>query len=337
MVYYSVMHRLVVFVMAESPGVKKGERGEGVKVLQSAPHYFGASIPQQVIIGREGECILRSYPPHIFLVEVRREVEDILSPSTFQLREELTKKCHQIVRKHRGDGVLSEEYAIGIVDRYAGDPEQFLERAGAMASFLKSEPLALDEKEVSYTLESQLKYAKDDLVIIDWDGALIFEPTGQAEPVIELIELANFQLLRYRMLDADLDKRLQRVGRLLRTSVPKRALRWNGEMNTAFEEVIHLRARSIAEFDAIDRDIKMIGDWYYARFYDLAGRKFKFAEWRRTIKEKLESLEDVYGIIAENFSVSKLHYLEMIQIILFFVLQLGWFALIVLELKIFLR
>ena len=101
--------------------------------------------------------------------------------------------------------------------------------------------------------------------------------------------------------------------------------------------MIHLRARSIAEFDAIDRDIKMIGDWYYARLYDLAGRKFKFAEWRRTIKEKLESLEDVYGIIAENFSVSKLHYLEMIQIVLFFVLQLGWFALIVLELKIFLR
>lgn len=328
------MHRLVVFVMAESPGVKKGEKGEGVKVLQSAPHYFGASIPQQVIIGREGECVLRSYPPHVFLVEVRREVEDIFSPSTFQLREELTKKCHQIVRQHRGDAVLSEEYAIGIVDRYEGDPEQFLERAAAMASFLKSEPLALDEKEVSYTLESQLKYAKDDLVVIDWDGALIFEPTGQAEPIIELIELANFQLLRYRMLDADLDKRLQRVGQLIRASAPKRALRWNREMNTAFEEVIHLRARSIAEFDAIDRDIKMIGDWYYARLYDLAGRKFKFAEWRRTIKEKLESLEDVYGIIAENFSVSKLHYLEMIQIILFFVLQLGWFVLIILELYI---
>lgn len=320
--------------MAESPGVKKGEKGEGVKALQSAPHYFGASIPQQVVIGRDGECVLRSYPPHVFLVEVRREVEDIFSPSTFQLREELTRKCHQIVRKHRGDAVLSEEYAIGIVDHYEGDPEQFLERAAAMASFLKSEPLALDEKEVSYTLESQLKYAKDDLVVIDWDGALIFEPTGQAEPIIELIELANFQLLRYRMLDADLDKRLQRVGQLIRTSAPKRALRWNREMNTAFEEVIHLRARSIAEFDAIDRDIKMIGDWYYARLYDLAGRKFKFAEWRRTIKEKLESLEDVHGIIAENFSVSKLHYLEMIQIILFFVLQLGWFVLIILELYI---
>lgn len=334
------MHRLVVFVMAESPGVKKGEKGEkveGVKALQSAPHYFGASIPQQIIIGREGEYILRSYPPHVFLVEVRREVEDIFSSSTFSLREELTEKCHQIVRKHRGDAVLSEEYAIGIVDRYEGSSEQFLRHADAIAGFLKSEPLPLDAKEVSYTLESQLKYAKDDLVIIDWDGALVFEPSGQVEPIVELIELANYQLLRYRMLDAMLDRRLQRVGKLLRASTSKRSLSWNREMNTAFEEVIHLRAQSIAAFDAIDRDIKMIGDWYYARLYDLAGRKFKFAEWRRTIREKLESLEDVYGIISENFSVSKLHYLEMVQIVLFFFLQIGWFALIVLELYALLR
>lgn len=326
------MHRLVVFVLAESPGVKKGEKTEGVKPLQSVPHYFGASIPQQFVLGYEGEFLLRSYPPHVFLVEVRREVEDIFSASTFQLREELTQKCHALVRKHRGDAVLSEEYAIGIVDHYRGDPEQFMEKADAMACFLKSEPLPLDEKEVSYTLESQLKYAKDDLVIIDWDGALIFEPSGQIEPIVELIELANYQLLRYRMLDIDLDKRLRRVGKLVRTSTPKSALSWNREMNTAFEEVIHLRAQSIAGFDAIDRDIKMIGDWYYARLYDLAGRKYKFAEWRRTIKEKLDSLEDVYGIISENFSVSKLHYLEMVQIILFFFLQIGWFVLIILEL-----
>src|SRR3989344_5061090 len=323
------MHRLVVFVMAESAWVKKGEKGEP---LQSAPHYFGASIPQQFVIGREREFVLRSYPPNVFLVEVRREVDDIFSSSTFQLREELTKKCHRLVRKYRGDVVLSEEYAIGIIDHYDGDPEQFLERADAMACFLKSEPLSLDEKEVSYTLESQIKYAKDDLVIIDWDGALVFEPTGQIEPIVELIELANYQLLRYRMLDADLNKRLQRVGKLVRTSTPKRALSWNREMNTAFEEVIHLRVQSIAEFDAIDRDIKMIGDWYYARLYDLAGRKYKFAEWRRSIKEKLESLEGVYGIISENFSVSKFHYFEMVQIILFFFLQLGWFVLILLEL-----
>lgn len=330
------MHRLVVFVMAESPGVKKGEKGGGVKPLQSAPHYFGASIPQQFIIGREGEYTLRSYPPHVFLVEVRREVEDIFSPATFQLREELTQKCHQLVRKHRGDAVLSEEYAIGIIDHYQGDPEQFFDRAEAMASFLKSEPLPLDEKEVSYTLESQMKYAKDDLVVIDWDGALLFETTGQVEPIIELVELANFQLLRYRMLDQDLDQRLQKVGKLIRTSMPQHTLSWNKEVSKAFQEVIHHRAQSITEFDAIDRDIKMIGDWYYARLYDLAGRKFKFSEWRRTIKEKLDSLEDVYGIISENFSVSKLHYLEMVQIILFFILQVGWFVLIILELYVLL-
>ena len=49
------------------------------------------------------------------------------------------------------------------------------------------------------------------------------------------------------------------------------------------------------------------------------------------MQEKLESLEDIYTIVAENFSVSRHQFLELIQILLFFVLQAGWFALIILE------
>ena len=99
----------------------------------------------------------------------------------------------------------------------------------------------------------------------------------------------------------------------------------------AFKEVIALRTQSIAEFDILERDIKLIGDWYQARLYDLVSKKLKIGEWRQSIKDKLDSLEDIYSIVVEKFSVSKLHSLELIQIFLFFVLQAGWFALIILE------
>ena len=105
----------------------------------------------------------------------------------------------------------------------------------------------------------------------------------------------------------------------------------------AFREVIAIRSRSISEFEAMDRDIKLIGDWYSARLYDLAAKKFKLEAWKQSIKEKLDSLEDVYSIVSENFSISRLQLLELVQIGLFFILQVGWFVLIILEFIYFTR
>lgn len=329
------MQRLITFVLAAAPGAKKREVSE-LKSLQSAPHYFASSVPRQFLVEREGDFIIKSYPPNILLVEVTREVKDVFSDECFTLRDRLIDECYAILQKRKGDAELREEYAIAVVDHYKGDPEQFLTHAAKMACFLKSEKLALDEQEIAHTLETQLKYAKDDLIVVDWDGAFVFESTGDVDAIVELLQIANLQLLQYRMLDRDTDRRLKSVEEHMRKGTKVKWLR-NRELERAFREVIQVRAKSIGEFDALDRDIKLIGDWYYARLYELIGRKFRLGEWRRSIKEKLDSLEDFYGIVSENFSVSRLHFLEMIQIILFFVLQVGWFVLIIVELKFFLR
>jgi hypothetical protein len=97
------------------------------------------------------------------------------------------------------------------------------------------------------------------------------------------------------------------------------------------KETMGIRMVSISELRRLERDIKLIGDWYSARFYELAAGKFKIEEWRKTIRGKLESLEDSYSMIAENFTVSAKHRAEWIQIALFFVLQVGWLILIVIE------
>ena len=200
-----------------------------------------------------------------------------------------------------------------------------------IAAFLKSEKQPLDEKEIEYTLSKQIKYAKDDLVIVDWDGAFVFDTVGQIDDIIDLFQTANLQLLRYRTLDSELDERLRKVTKFARVPNTKTMIFNRKELAKAFREVIEVRGQAIADFEAIDRDIKLIGDWYSARLYDLVSKKFKLEEWRKTIQSKLESLEDIYTIVAENFSISRHQLLELIQIILFFVLQIGWFALIILE------
>ncbi|MEK7192300.1 MAG: hypothetical protein AAB646_02185 [Patescibacteria group bacterium] len=335
------MHKLISFVISESPKAKKGALLEQ-KPVQSAPQYYEISIPQQFALGQEKVKInnkeitffVRSYPPENILVEASVEVDDIFSLQTFDLREKLVDSCQKISQKYGGSLELSEEYSVALVSGYEGDPEQFLSKKQAISAFLKSEKELLDENEIDYTLSKQIKYAKDDLVIVDWDGAFVFDTSGQIDDIIDLFQVANLQLLRYRVLDRELDERLAKTAKF--TKVETKIL-IRKELGRAFKEMIGARSKSISDFEALERDIKLIGDWYSARLHDLVSKKFKLDEWRKRVQEKMDSIEDIYNIVSENFSVSRHQLLELVQIILFFVLQAGWFVLLILEFIYFTR
>ena len=333
-------HKIIAFVIATTSGVKSGKL-VNVKTRHSAPQYHPLSLPKQQVISEEHHAVhsqdicflVKIYSTDAVIVEGTAEVADIFSPDAFRLREAMIDTCHAILKKYGGQRDLSEEYSIALVSGYSGDPQQFFNKSPHIAAFLKSERIPLDDNEIHYTLSNQIKYGKDDLVIVDWDGALVFDVEGKVDDVVNLFETANLQLLRYRSLDKELDERLHKVTRFGIVTVPTTLslMKNKRDIATAFQEIIRVRTEAIADFEAIDRDIKLIGDWYSARLYDCISKKFKFDEWKRHVQEKLESLEDIYTIVAENFSVSRHQFLELIQILLFFVLQAGWFALIILE------
>ncbi len=336
------MHKITAFVVAEATRAKKGKEAALAPLVKSAPHYFEKSVPAQFIIGHETatlgdrtiELTAKSYPPDVILVEGTIESDDVFAEGTLDLKEKLIDACYQFAKKKGAKEEPAEEYTVYQISGYKGDPELFLKtQSQRIAGLLKTEKLALDEKEIEHTLSFQFKYAKDDLVIIDWDGAFIFDPNGEFGEIVELFELANYQLLRYRMLDTDLDERLHKVSKLTETANRRWWFLGTKEIGQAYEEVIRLRSRSISEFEALDRDIKLIGDWYLARLYDLTTRKFKLEAWRESVKEKLESLEDVYSIISENFSISKEQIVDMVQAVGWLILLIGYFVLFFLESK----
>ena len=346
------MSKITTFIIVGANKVKKGKEAPIAPLSKSAPHYFEKSVPTQFLIGQETRKIgdtdvffvIKTYHPDAVLIEGNFEVSDVFSEGILELKDRVHDICYELAKKNGGRNEPAEEYAVYQISDYKGDPELFLEKSGSkIASLLKSEKLPLDEKEVEHTLSYQFKYAKDDLVIVDWDGAFIFDPNGEFEETIELLELANYQLLRYRVLDEDLDERMRKMERFTRPDEVKINL-WmkifgvaTKEVNQEFRDVIHVRSQSINQFEAMERDIKLIGEWYSARVFDLAAKKFRLAEWRSAIKEKLESLEDIYTIAAENLGMSRVQRLELIQIWAFFMLQIGWLVLIVLEFIYFTR
>jgi len=336
------MHKITSFIVAEISKVKKGKELPAPAPLKSSPHYLAKSMPPQIVIGKEKvkvanhevELILKSYYSDALMIEGSIDVEDIFSEEIIELKNKLLDVCLEYGKKNGAKMETSEEFTVYQVSGYTGDPELFLKRhPGKIASLLKSEKLELDEKEIEYTLSFQFKYAKDDLIILDWDGAVLFDPSGDFEESIDLLQLANFQLLRYRALDEDLDERLKKVYKLIQPDEKKNwwARMISRDVTQSFKEVIRIRTQSIAQFEGLDRDIKLIGDWYSARVYSLLSKKFKFDDWHNTIKEKLDSLEDIYSIASENLGMSRSKLLESIEIVGFIILEIGWIPLLYFE------
>ena len=339
------MHKITSFVVAEIGKVKKGKELPAPTSLKSSPHYLVKSMPPQIVIGNEKvmvkdhevELVLKSYYSDALMIEGSIDVEDIFSEETIELKDKLLNACLEYGKKNGAKMETSEEFTVYQVSGYVGDPESFLKKySGRIASLLKSEKLELDEKEIEYTLSFQFKYAKDDLIILDWDGAFLFDPKGDFEDSMDLLQLANFQLLRYRALDEDLDERLKKMYRLIQPIQSDENRGWWArlmakDVSQSIKEVIRIRTQSIVQFEALDRDIKLIGDWYSARVYDLLSKKFKLDAWHTTIKEKLDSLEDIYTIASENLGMSRSKLLESIEIVGFIILEIGWIPLLYFE------
>lgn len=333
--------KLISFVISETTRAKKG-KVEQIPTVKSAPHYFETTMPQQFIVkqgkvevsGRDGVLTLKSYHPDILVAEIILELDNPFQENVIALREAVIDQCHDILEKNGGKEVdkMSEEYSVFTVTNYQGDPEQFFEHKEMIASLLKSEKNRLDPQEIEYTLSTQIKYAKNDLVIIDWDGAFLFDPEGDMDSTIELFQLANLQLLRYRILDKDLDERLHKIASLIEHAPEKSKIFFKAkEVNQALKDTILVRSGSIHEFQALERDIKLIGDWYWARLYELIAKKFKTEDWRKSVKDKLDALEDVYTIASENFTVSWERRAHIIELAGWYVLLIGWLVLLALD------
>jgi hypothetical protein len=322
--------KLVVFLFGETTMNLEASEIVDIKTVKSAPRYPDVIPKQKIIKVEKRVCddievgfIVKAYLPDVVVVEASLDMDDILSNSTLDFKRRLINECRSVLGEFGCDPLFDEEYSVYCISGYSGDPEVYLSLYGdRIAAFLKNETIELDEEEVRATLTTNLKYGKDDITIVDWDGAFIFDSAGDFDSNIELFEIANLQLLKSRILDYDLDERLEKTLRLVTTSKKLPVIR-STEVRRVVREIIEIRTLSILESEAVERNIKLIGDWYSAKLYSLISRKFHLESWKAEIKEKLDTLEDVYTMATENFSVS---YRSTIE----FVILGGWFVLLVL-------
>jgi len=329
--------RLVVFLLGQAGISVSSLESLKFKSTKSSPNYPDV-IPSQwsitsfksVILNHEVGIHVKAYQPDIIVVEASLDVDDLLSDFVFDLKRELIQEGQKTLNQYQCNMDFCEEYSVYCVPEYEGDPEVYVAAFGdRIVSHLKNERFHLDEEEINATLASHLKYASDDMAIVDWDGAFLFDPSGVFEENIELFQIANLELLRYRRLDKRLDERLSATlegqrGRPM-------AILYSGKVKTRLLEIMQIRMESILETEAVEYPIKLIGDWYSAKLYNLISKKFHLDAWKMNIDKKLDTIEDIYSMAAQNFAITSKTRAEFYLLGGWFILLLGWTALLIAE------
>ena len=292
--------------------LEDGERLEGeIKYYD----YGVVSVIYQLPFSGDWESLVRLASRWVWDVDFALRVEPVV-------RQRLERVPTAMVKPY--NRWLSEDYFIFHVREATGSPtaiELARDHGLKIAQVVRGDRTRLSEGEVAEVLHSQISYYANDLAVIGWNAALLYDTSAGAETAIQLLEYANSQLLEFRhydellteILDGVYDSLGKKRGRLARWRMARSA----NSLHTVLLEVSELTEHA-------DNAIKFLSDMFAARLYRLAAGKVGVPDYRDLVEQKLKTAEDLYDYMVEQYNQSRAFWLEL-TVVLILLIELFYF------------
>jgi hypothetical protein len=211
---------------------------------------------------------------------------------------------------------LDEDYVIiTVIPESPADnaADLLAQRGREIAQIVRGENRLLSESEFGEILEASISYYPNDLLVVGWSAAFVFDNPVAAGPTIQLLEYANTQLLEFRHYDELLTALLAGVYR----SIDKGTGVWRrwglaGEaerLNTVRLDVIEIAERT-------ETSIKFLSDMFYARMYRLAAARVGVPDYRSLVDQKLQTAGELYEFMVDRFDRGRGFFLEVVVVII---------------------
>jgi hypothetical protein len=308
---------------------------EQIRGLKDAPYFQPVDIDVRTLgqvevqAGGVQVSVLRQrYDEQIQVVDCRFQMSDVLNESVIQQREVIERNLRErfIPIEHISSG-LFEEYAILLLTHMRGAPDKFLDtNAVQIGRFVRSQREVLNQSELDQILSSRIRYSTKDLTVVDWEGAVIIAGNGDFQSDVELLKIGNYQLLRYRMLDEEVENMLDKINQSF--IVNKRRPR---ATRGAIRDIVRHKLEVMLDFERTDQNLLLIGDWYTAKLYAAIRDELYLEEWKNTIHGKLDNLESIVQTIKDNLSVSWENLMDRVQLALWILMLFGYLYLYFLD------
>src|SRR5262245_7644229 len=194
-------------------------------------------------------------------------------------------------------------HAASLLEKYRATLAQVLR--------FETQPLSIDQQEDA--LAQRVGYFQNDLVLVDWNAALIFD--RDYWDAANVLDLLNVELLEARYLDAELDKRIREYQGTL-----KKSTGWSLPFRTPYrktiQELAELRIESLVMAKRVENALKLIGDQYLARVHNAATTRFYLSDWEAAISRKLDLIASFYHLLNDRVRTAQSHTLELVIILL---------------------
>ena len=221
-----------------------------------------------------------------------------------------------LTRPNRSD--IDEDYLVATVHQFA-EPvlASTLGREIDLVPLLSGEARKLAEGARADLLSRRFSYYTDDLVVLTWDRAFIYEPQGDTD-VADVIEVANAQFLEMRYYDELLDAELPRMYDLVEQATrrlsrgPRRFAGLARRLYTLVAEVTELTEK-------VDNALQVTEDVYLARVYAAALDLFRVKAVSAAVDRKLSIIRDTYAALYDEAASSRAGLMEAAVVVLIIV------------------
>ncbi len=209
-----------------------------------------------------------------------------------------------------------EDYVIFHVEEFEEllTPDALCEaHATEIAAMLRAETGPLSEQEVADALATRIAFSPADLAVLDWNAAFLYG--RDVDDLRTVIEFANVQLLEMRFLDRQLDEALERSYAI----VSRRRWRWLSTLRfyrRDVRQIARLQVDGAILFERVSNALKVFGEEYLSRVYELTALRLRLAAWDASTIRKLGTIDSIYTKLTDEASVNRLEVLEWIIVVL---------------------
>jgi hypothetical protein len=241
------------------------------------------------------------------------------SLATRIVKEKLERVRPALVKPYDATGAewLKEDYFIFHLREIAGSPsaaDLLATQSGFISQVVRGENQALSDGERQEILQSRISYYPNDLAVIGWNAAFLYDSPSGAETAIQLLQYANSQLLEFRHYDDLLTRQLEDVYDFLESGGRGMWSRWRtaraaSKLHTVLLDVSELTERA-------DNAIKFLSDMFSARLYKLAALKVGVSDYKDLVHQKLQTAEELYRFMIDEFNQSRAFVLELMVVVI---------------------
>lgn len=219
--------------------------------------------------------------------------------------------------KPYSEWTMEDYYAVHVRSACAADgqplsSQELISEYGArIAQIVRGESVELSQSETAEVMKEWLSYYPNDLLIVTWMAAFVYDTPEGALPILQILEYANTQLLELRHYDDLLTKVLAGVYDSLER---RRGIVSRWKIAGQAERLNRIRLDVTELTERVDNSIKFLGDMFYTRAYRLAARRIGVTDYRALVDEKLKTAADLYQSMVEEFHQARTFVLEVMVV-----------------------